>query len=108
MFTGPLGTDGAPFADIRVEVPATGYYLINVDASTNKDNMETNFRHYEQQPNGAWCFCVVRQWTDPTRGRQDHPAVVRLEAGWHYFKFHPTARSGWAFARIHEVTVDPI
>ncbi len=105
-FTGPLGTDGAPYTLIVVEVPANGYYMINVDAVTKSANMQTNLRHYEQQPDGTWCYCVVKQWTDPTKGRWDHLRLMRLEKGMHYFKFHPTKRSWRSSVRIYEVTVD--
>ena len=79
---------------INLNVQTTGWYLINVQATSTGAEM----RH----ASSSVSFTLVQSFTKPTAsGYSSYPVVLNLTAGWHYF--------GWAnlnwFPYVSEVSV---
>jgi hypothetical protein len=77
-------TENEPYAFLRFSVPATGAYLINVQASRGKAKL----RHQYNGPIiGTWDF------TAQSYGTYDYITSVNLAQGTHYFYFWPDGSS---------------
>lgn len=78
-----------------VQVPTTGWYIVNVEAKGECQLNPAFLRHRDPEKKGTGPFAGLKMWTDPPvqawnnpHGQESHPALVQLEAGNHEFAFY--------------------
>ena len=80
---------------IWVQVPSTGWYIVNVEAKGGCQFNPATLRHRDPENRGTGPFAGLKMWTVPPvqewnnpHGQEAHPALVQLEAGNHEFAFY--------------------
>lgn len=80
---------------IWVQVPSTGWYIVNVEAKGGCQINPAFLRHRDPEKKGTGPFSGLKMWTDPPvqewnnpHDQDSHPALVLLEAGNHEFAFY--------------------
>ena len=78
-----------------IQVPNTGWYIVNVEAIGYCQSNPAMLRHLDPEKKGSGPFAGLKQWTDPPTqawsnppGQQSYPTLVQLEAGRHEFVFY--------------------
>lgn len=93
-----LYSDGNSKAYVWIQVPTTGWYILNFELASQYNNIQARLKHYDPDKN-FWtneAALPVQTWAYPSSQgplTRSYPALVELEAGFH--EFHFSLSQGW-------------